>query len=49
LPDAGIAGADHIMIGRAGGIERDFDLLATELRKALQKLARREAETRASA
>ncbi len=49
LPNAGIEGADHIMIGRAGGIERDFDLLATELRKALQKLARREAETRASA
>jgi len=24
LPDYGIAGADHVLIGRAGGIERDF-------------------------
>ena len=24
LPEAGIAGADHVLIGRAGGIERPF-------------------------
>ena len=24
LPDLGIAGADHVLIGRAGGVERDF-------------------------
>ena len=38
LPDEGLAGADHVLIGRAGGVERDFGLLRTELRKALRKL-----------
>jgi ribonuclease P protein component len=40
LPHAGVAGADYVMIGRAGGVERDFTLLQTELAKALAKLAR---------
>ncbi|MET1113146.1 MAG: ribonuclease P protein component [Allosphingosinicella sp.] len=40
LPEKGIAGADHVLIGRQGGIERDFGLLRTELEKALQKLGR---------
>ena len=40
LPIQGIAGADHILIGRAGGIERDFDDLKRELAKALAKVAR---------
>ncbi len=40
LPEAGIAGADHVLIGRAGGIERPFDQLRAELGKALAKLAR---------
>lgn len=31
LPDHGIAGADHVLIGREGGIERDFALLRSEL------------------
>jgi ribonuclease P protein component len=35
----GIAGADHVMIGRAGGIERDYALLRDEMTKALRKLA----------
>ena len=39
LPDLGIAGADHVLIGRAGGVERDFATLTAELRKALGKLA----------
>jgi ribonuclease P protein component len=38
LPDAGIAGADHVLIGRAGGVERDFSALLSELGKALTKL-----------
>ena len=38
LPVGGVAGADHVLIGRAGGIERDFALLRTELGKALRKL-----------
>jgi ribonuclease P protein component len=40
LPEAGITGADHVLIGRAGGIERDFTMLAADLRKALAKAAR---------
>ncbi len=40
LPQAGISGADHVLIGRAGGIERPFDQLRAEFGKALAKLAR---------
>jgi ribonuclease P protein component len=43
LPERGVAGADHVLIGRAGGVERDFSLLRTELAKALGKLSRAEA------
>lgn len=39
LPDAGIAGADHVMIGREGGVERDFALLREELAVALSRAA----------
>lgn len=39
LPIGGVAGADHVLIGRAGGIERDFALLRAELTKALRKVA----------
>jgi ribonuclease P protein component len=35
----GKAGADHILIGRDGGIERDFSMLRGEMVKALGKLA----------
>jgi ribonuclease P protein component len=38
LPEAGIAGADHVLIGRAGGVERDYALLRVEFAKALKKL-----------
>jgi ribonuclease P protein component len=40
MPAAGIAGADHVLIGRAGGIERDFATLRNELGKALRKVMR---------
>ncbi len=40
LPTRGIPGADHVLIGRAGGIERDFSTLSDELQRALQKAAR---------
>jgi ribonuclease P protein component len=40
LPQAGFPGADHILIGRAGGIERDFALLRSELQRALAKLCK---------
>ena len=39
MSDLGIAGADHVLIGRAGGIERDYASLANELKRALTKLA----------
>jgi ribonuclease P protein component len=39
LPELGIVGADHVLIGRAGGIERDYSSLAAELKRALKKLA----------
>lgn len=40
FPVAGIPGADHVLIGRAGGVERPFALLSAELGKALAKVAR---------
>jgi ribonuclease P protein component len=40
LPDAGQPGANHVLIGRSGGLERDYSLLGTELRKALEKARR---------
>jgi ribonuclease P protein component len=39
LAEHGKAGADHILIGRDGGIERDFGMLRAEMVKALNKLA----------
>ncbi len=36
----GVPGADHVLIGRAGGVERDFGLLRSELAKALGKATR---------
>ena len=36
----GAAGSDHILIGRAGGVERDFETLRGELAKAVAKLVR---------
>jgi ribonuclease P protein component len=39
LEDHGRAGADHILIGRDGGIERDFSVLRAEMAKALTKLS----------
>ena len=40
LPTGGVAGADHVLIGRAGGVERDYGLLREELTRALGKAAR---------
>ena len=38
LANKGKAGADHILIGRDGGIERDFAELRTDMMRALNKL-----------
>ena len=40
LPQQGVVGADHVMIGRTTGIERDFSVLREDLARALQKVAR---------
>lgn len=41
LPEGGIGGADHVLIGRQGGIERPFSTLRDELARALAKAQRR--------
>ena len=38
VPAKGVAGADHVMIGRAKGVERDFAQLRGELARALERL-----------
>lgn len=38
VPVKGFAGSDHVMIGRARGIERAFSLLRSELAGALDQL-----------
>ena len=40
LPVGGFAGADHVLIGRSAGIERDFAMLQQEFASALDKLRR---------
>lgn len=42
MPDHAIAGADHVLIGRDSGIERDFAALQAELEKALGRIRRGE-------
>lgn len=39
LPIAGIPGADHVLIGRSAGIERDFGGLRADFVKALARVA----------
>jgi len=40
LPELGVAGADHVLIGRESGIERPYADLKAELAKALRKVTR---------
>lgn len=37
LVQHGLADHDHVLIGRAGGVERDFHRMADELAKALER------------
>jgi ribonuclease P protein component len=37
IASQGIAGADHVLIGRAGGVERDFSVLRADLSRALDR------------
>jgi len=39
LPQSGVAGADHVLIGRNSAVERDFSKLRIDLAKALAKVA----------
>ena len=39
VPLHGTRGADHVLIGRGSGVERDFASMRTELGKALRKLS----------
>jgi ribonuclease P protein component len=39
LPAEGLPGHDHVLIGREGGVERDFSLLRAELTAALARAA----------
>ena len=39
LPAEGLPGHDHVLIGREGGVERDFTLLRAELTAALSRAA----------
>jgi len=40
LPQSGVVGADHVLIGRSDGLTRDFAQLKADLTKALAKVAR---------
>ena len=40
LPESGVPGADHVLIGRNGGIERPYADLKAELARACAKLKR---------
>ena len=39
LPDSGLPDHDHVLIGSAGGVERDFAKLRDELAAALDRAA----------
>jgi ribonuclease P protein component len=39
LPTQGLPDHDHVLIGRAGGVERDFRLMAGELAQVLERAA----------
>ncbi|BDW80584.1 ribonuclease P protein component [Erythrobacter sp. Dej080120_24] len=39
LPHHGLPDHDHVLIGRAGGVERDFQIMAAELEKVLARAA----------
>ena len=41
VPAKGFSGSDHVIIGRARGVERDYALLRSELAGALDELRRK--------
>lgn len=48
LPDSGLPNTDHVLIGRAGGVERDFAELEAELAQALERAAAGQGDARRS-
>lgn len=46
IPEGGQDGRDYVLIGRQGGIERDFKTLGAELAKTLKKVATVAADAR---
>lgn len=40
LPESGVRGADHVLIGRPDGLTRDFAQLRADLAKALARVSR---------
>jgi ribonuclease P protein component len=40
LPQSGVAGADHVLIGRKGAEDRNYAQMKAELERALAKLKR---------
>ena len=46
LPQHGLANTDHVLIGRAGGVERDFAAMERELAEALQRAAAGKGDSR---
>ena len=45
LPEAGLANHDHVLIGREGGVERDFGAMRDELAQALARAAAGKGDT----
>lgn len=46
LPLHGLANTDHVLIGRAGGVEREFSAMEAELLKALSNASEGKGDTR---
>lgn len=44
LPEGGLPDHDHVLIGREGGVERDFARMQAELIEALQRAAEGEGD-----
>ena len=45
LPQHGLPDHDHVLIGRAGGVERDFQTMAAELDTVLMRAAEGKGDT----
>ena len=48
LPENGLPNTDHVLIGRAGGVERDFAAMEAELHQALSRAAEGKGDARRS-